>query len=159
MSSIGPDLPPHLQKRKAEASKPEEPGSLSALIQPESPEEAGPSLPPHLLAARRAKAAQAQAQPSSTGAHGPSPSASSEVKRTYGPTLPGATPPPSRPVYGQYDDDDDDDVGPRPDMIRPGDREGDGVREFLEREERLNKLREVGFSGWTCQVVSLSCLV
>jgi hypothetical protein len=84
-------------------------------------------------------------------------SASVESKKTYGPTLPGsiasatATVPtlapalPQRTAYENYedDDDDDDDVGPRPEMAHRGDQPGDAVREFLEREERVNKLREV----------------
>jgi hypothetical protein len=60
-------------------------------------------------------------------------------------TVPALAPAlPQRTAYTNYeDDDDDDDVGPRPEMAYQGDRPGDAVREFLEREERVNKLREV----------------
>jgi len=140
MSNIGPALPPHLQRKRTPSPDPEEGPSV---IPPADPaEEAGPALPPHILAARRAKAAQAQA---GSSAQASSSTPSVEIKKTYGPTLPGAvSSAPSRPIYEEDDDDDDDDdVGPRPEMAYRGDRPGDGVREFLEREERLEKLREV----------------
>jgi hypothetical protein len=145
MSNIGPALPPHLQKKRTPSPSPED--GPSAVPLEESPEEAGPALPPHILAARRAKAAQAQA---GSSAQASSSVPSVETKKTYGPTLPGAVPSTSsRPVYEEDDDDDDDDdVGPRPEMAYRGDRPGDGVREFLEREERLEKLREVRSHVW-----------
>ena len=138
MSDIGPALPPHLQKRRAATPEAEPKPQASPSV-----EEVGPALPPHILAARKAKAAQA-----STSIVTPpvAPLSSSESKKTYGPTLPaaGAAPPVSRTAYAEYDEeDDDDDVGPRPEMAYRGDQPGDAVREFLEREERVNKLREV----------------
>lgn len=159
MSNIGPALPPHLQKKRATTpeSEPESGPQPKARSRSASPDQAGPALPPHILAARRAKAqAQASASSSSSSSSAPVASASNESKKTYGPTLPGssasatATVPtlapalPRRPVYADYEDDgDDDDVGPRPEMAYRGDQPGDAVREFLEREERVNKLREV----------------
>jgi hypothetical protein len=138
MSNIGPALPPHLLRKREPSAEVEEGPSLAPSA--EAAEEAGPALPPHILAARRAKAAQAQA---GSSVQASSSTSASESKKTYGPTLPGNTPTaPARPTYDE-EDDDDDDVGPRPEMAYQGDRAGDGVREFLEREERLNKLREV----------------
>jgi hypothetical protein len=161
MSNIGPALPPHLQKKRAATpeSEPESGPQPKARSRSPSPDQAGPALPPHILAARRAKA-QAQASASSSSSSlAPVTSASVESKKTYGPTLPGSVAPvtaaataptlapalPPRPAYAGYEDDadDDDDVGPRPEMAYRGDQPGDAVREFLEREERVNKLREV----------------
>ena len=150
MSNIGPALPPHLQRKRTPTPEAEE--VPSTVLASDPPEEAGPALPPHILAARRAKAAQAQSGPS---AQTSSSTPSSESRKTYGPTLPGAAPSaPSRPIY-EDEDDDDDDVGPRPEMAYRGDRPGDGVREFLEREERLEKLREVRLPVWQRSIMSL----
>jgi hypothetical protein len=173
MSGIGPELPPHLVNRNKSAepsSSPEPEGPAGPALPPhlqkdrsvstsstagpsrsippgeqiEETEEVGPSLPPHILAARRAKAG---------GSTGP-------VSQSQGPVLPpsaAAGPSRSRPVgptfLGNLSDDDDDDIGPRAYMAHTGDREGDGVREFLEREERLNKIREVRRSN-----VIISCM-
>ena len=158
MSNIGPALPPHLQKKRAATpdSEPESGPQPKARSRSPSPDQAGPALPPHILAARRAKAQAQASSSSSSSSSAPVASASIESKKTYGPMLPGssasatATAPtlapalPQRPAYAGYeDDDDDDDVGPRPEMAYRGDQPGDAVREFLEREERVNKLREV----------------
>ena len=164
MSNIGPALPPHLQKKRAATpeSEAESGPPPKARSRSPSPDQAGPALPPHILAARRAKAqAQASASSSSSSSSPQVASASNESKKAYGPTLPGSVAPvtaaataptlapalPPRPAYAGYedddDDDDDDDVGPRPEMAYRGDQPGDAVREFLEREERVNKLREV----------------
>lgn len=171
MSNIGPALPPHLQKRRAASPKSESeseagptPTPASASESRASPEEVGPALPPHILAARKAKAAALSASSSSPSPTAAGPSSSSSVpaersKKTYGPALPGSGPTvaapslPQRPVYPDFeeDDDDDDDVGPRPEMAYRGDQPGDGVREFLEREERMNKLREVRLRSFSAR--------
>lgn len=146
MSSIGPELPPHLlQKPDAENLSDEDqagpstvgpqiPPHLAAdpLIPPildEGEEESddddyGPALPPDLAASRTASHA------------GPS-------KRVVGPSFP---PPPGqnhdRARYGS-DGDSDDDFGPQPLPAGMSFEEEDGVREFMEREERRRKQVEV----------------
>lgn len=142
MSSIGPALPAHLLPSN-DASDDDEPGPSLPVAGPsmpipapleedadeESDDDYGPALPPELAAARA-----------------PAP------KRVVGPSLPSQAPDPRYDRGAGYgggdgDDDSDDDFGPQP--LPPGVSfdEADGVREFMEREERRRKQIEVGVSA------------
>lgn len=110
MPSIGPSLPPHLQKARSATSTSDEPqpiaGPSSRRSPPPTKTTVGPSLPPHLQAARQ--------------------------RRSPSPTTPS------------YDDSSDDDiVGPSIHLATHPADQADGVREFLEREERLKREKEV----------------
>lgn len=150
MASIGPELPPHLLSREkyredgetqgsnvtvgpqfpSQLSTTPVPGPLLPPTQAEAEEESeeddyGPALPPDLLAAR-------------TGAS----SSASTLKKVVGPSFPHS--------YGhdwqtgfQDDDDSDEDVGPKPLPTGYSFQEEDGVREFIEKEERRRKQVEV----------------
>ncbi|WVF65746.1 hypothetical protein IAT40_000478 [Kwoniella sp. CBS 6097] len=140
---IGPALPPHLAHlagNGARSPSPEGPApppagpAVPAANADEEEEEDddddfGPALPPHLAAARKAKAAGPSLPPA-----GPSlPSA--------GPSRPSGVAAPARPSY--YDDDSDDDViGPMPVQASGEEESGSAVKEFLEREERMRKAAE-----------------
>lgn len=127
MSSIGPELPPHLLNQSNAADSDDEQGpSLPPNVTPVNPskpvveeeddeDDYAPALPPDLVASRSA---------------GPS-------KKILGPA-----PPPSRQQY--YDDDDsDDDVGPRPLPSGANHQEIDAVKQFRETEEKRRKMIEV----------------
>ncbi|ODN91407.1 hypothetical protein L198_05921 [Cryptococcus wingfieldii CBS 7118] len=108
---IGPTLPPHLAPPQA-ADDDEEDDYL-------------PALPPHL-----------QNRQSNPRPAGPS----------LGPTIPASGPsrpsaaPPAGPSFEEDDDSDDEIVGPVPVPSAYADDDPDaGVREFLEREERMRK--------------------
>lgn len=164
MASIGPQLPPHLQKR-ATASDPD---SDDTEHEPKGPYSAstsiGPQIPTNLLA-NRARHAQGQvlededdeendsfgpALPpelmASRGSNTASVEPASVSKRTVGPTLPGH----DRLNDSDDDkDDDDDDYGPMPMPAEAteADRVNEGVREFLEKEEKRRKEIEVCIAG------------
>lgn len=129
MSDIGPALPPHLQKQRAAARANEQDSEDKAPETAQEPNVVGPALPPHLLAARKAKLASEKAD-----ASGSSSAAAPAARRPIGPLFPASALGP--------ESDDEDDVGPRPDITDSNDGPSDGVKEFLEREERRNKLRE-----------------
>lgn len=134
-SSIGPALPPHLQQRAAAAQK-----SLAGGAGDDddsSDDEAGPALPPHILAARKAGVAPSPAVgPQRPPVAGPSRPPAGPSRPVAGPSLP---PPQSR--YQLDSDSDDDVVGPRPSA--PGEDDGySAVRDFEERERRWAKERE-----------------
>lgn len=82
-----------------------------------------PALPPDLVAARGSHAVPA-----------------ASTKQVQGPTLP---PHMRGRQYGASDEDDDDDYGPKPLPAGVVVQESDGVREFLEKEERRRKQVEV----------------
>lgn len=152
MSSIGPELPPHLlnqQKSSSDEGVEEENPSVitvgpqippQLLSEPynddedEDEDDYVPALPPDLIAARVA---------------GPSapPEASSSAslgKRQLGPSLPTYAPTyDPHHYYSDEDDDDDDDFGPKP--LPPGMQHEatDAVKEFMEKEERRRKQIEV----------------
>ncbi len=125
MSSIGPEIPPHLLQRSQHPNEDDEEDIGPSVAGPQMPPELvkqqqddddddeddyAPALPPELLAARQA---------------GPE-------KRVQGPTLP------------TYDDDSDDDVGPKPlPAGRTSVNETDGVKQFMEQEEKRRKRIEV----------------
>lgn len=151
MSSIGPELPPHLQSHSKTGNSSDDddegPGP-SISVGPQTPahllagptkpppenkdpegeesddDDYGPALPPELLAARSGQPA----------------------KKVVGPSFP---PPPSQGQghdYGAQDDSDDDDFGPQPLPSGATVEEKDGVREFMEREERRRQQIEVSNS-------------
>ena len=166
MSSIGPELPPHLQSQSKTGNssddddegpapsvfvEPQIPAHLLAgpptpppeNVEPEgeeSDDDYGPALPPELLAARSGR----------------------QVQRVVGPSFP---PPQSqgydRMKYGARDDSDDDDFGPQPLPSGAAVEEKDGVREFMEREERRRQQIEVSNSipSWIHGCSRFSCYI
>jgi hypothetical protein len=158
MSSIGPEIPAHLLQRRATPPPQEEqqggeghPSDATARLGPPIPnlesqrtpavdahaddsdgsDDYTPALPPELLAARSA--------------------APQQRKPVLGPTLP--------PQAGVYGSDEEEEIGPRPPSGVSSARE-DGVRQFLESEERRRKLLEVRvLSTAHCQKVDYFILV
>ncbi|EEB88867.1 hypothetical protein MPER_13112 [Moniliophthora perniciosa FA553] len=145
MSSIGPQLPPHLQNLNN--------NSDDSDLGEEEPTVAGPRIPPQLLKARSESAGPAAPPPApqdeedddddytpalppdlaASRSSGPEAGPSNANRKVQGPTLPSSNP-------GYDDDDSDDDVGPVP--LPPGHErsaEMDGVRQFLEQEEKRRK--------------------
>ncbi|KAF9024555.1 hypothetical protein BDZ89DRAFT_954644 [Hymenopellis radicata] len=117
MTGIGPELPPHLRTQNSHGDNDDEdgpvpgpqiPAELLGARQNEDDDDYAPSLPPDLLASRKAVV---------------------PAKQVKGPTLPSA--------YCS-DDDSDDDVGPRPlpSTEQWNNNKIDGVQQFLEKEER-----------------------
>ncbi|KAL1749591.1 hypothetical protein FB107DRAFT_280544 [Schizophyllum commune] len=129
---IGPELPPHLQRPKKDEEE-EASDDEDAFL---------PELPPDLNAGT--KTASSTPGPSTSG---PSPSASGSSASK--PAAPASTPKPSAstrppPAPAPYDDDDsDDDVGPKP-LGAPAVRhdENEGIRRFLEVEQRRREEAE-----------------
>ncbi|EJD55130.1 hypothetical protein AURDEDRAFT_178939 [Auricularia subglabra TFB-10046 SS5] len=103
---------------------------------------AGPQLPPHL---QRTGAADSDDDddyapalpPDMIGPKRPAPSPPRVVARPAPPSPPRIHAPAPRPAA--YDDDSDDDVGPKPLPAHLQHDEEDGVRAFIEREERKLK--------------------
>jgi hypothetical protein len=113
---IGPALPPHLRKKSADVGEEERKQNSGNSEE----DDYGPALPPG-FAARRAGPKPVDVTPA----------------RTEEPTRQ------SNNRDDEYDDDDDDIIGPQlPSSIVAQDPE-DGVREFLEREQRRKELAEV----------------
>lgn len=150
---IGPALPPHLahlaaaSSRSPSASPPPGPLAPTGPALPVDEEEGDdyvPALPPHLLAARQARASSSGVEKKSVNLSiGPS------VSPSIGATLPTAGPARSSSISGpsfpEDDDSDDEVIGPVP-VPTAGEEEEDeaqaAVREFLEREERRRKQAE-----------------
>ncbi|OWT35904.1 hypothetical protein C362_06659 [Cryptococcus neoformans Bt1] len=150
---IGPALPPHLahlaaaSSRSPSASPPPGPLAPTGPALPVDEEEGDdyvPALPPHLLAARQARASSSGVETKSVNLSiGPS------VSPSIGATLPTAGPARSSSISGpsfpEDDDSDDEVIGPVP-VPTAGEEEEDeaqaAVREFLEREERRRKQAE-----------------
>ncbi|KAH8111464.1 hypothetical protein DFH11DRAFT_1463507, partial [Phellopilus nigrolimitatus] len=163
MASIGPQLPAHLLKQQhrtgsngsgssddEEGPQPEASTSVSAGPQvpahllcekPTVPivnddedddddDSYGPALPPDLLPSRP----KASSSASTPGPSAPSPP--SQSRRVLGPSLPGH----DKQTYGD-DEDDEDGYGPMPlpAYARNTDTVSEGVREFLEKEEKRQK--------------------
>lgn len=164
MASIGPQIPAHLLKQqkineddpsdtaeedgpKIEASASIGPQISAHVANPAAPssavgddddeEDYGPALPPNLLVKRSGNSSSTAKDGSS--ARSPSPSGPS--RRILGPSLPGR----DQHSYNDDDDTDDDDYGPRPlpEGTQKTDGVSEGVREFLEKEERRRKEIEV----------------
>ena len=130
---IGPELPPHLQRHKKDEEE-EASDDEDAFL---------PELPPDLKAGTKPA--------SSTPGPSPSPSRSSAAPAsTSKPSAPTRPPPAPAP----YDDDDsDDDVGPKP-LGAPAVRhdENEGIRRFLEVEQRRREEAEVSVTH-ACYIV------
>lgn len=152
---IGPALPPHLTHLAAASSRspsaspplgPSVPAGPAVLVDKEEEEEEYvPALPPHLLAARKARASSSGVEKKAA-----SPSIGTSVGPSVGITLPAAGPSRPSPVPGpsfpeDYDSDDEL-IGPVPVPTAGGEEDDDeaqaAVREFLEREERRRKQAE-----------------
>lgn len=125
---IGPSVPPHLQ------AGPSIPPAYPTTAYPEEEDDDdandfGPALPPHLAAARKAISVSG-------------PSMKSPERVAAGPSLPGATVGPARPPPEYLEpESDDDEVGPK---FVPGEAvEKSAVEEFMEREARWAREREV----------------
>ncbi|KAG6890871.1 hypothetical protein C0992_012007 [Termitomyces sp. T32_za158] len=139
MASLGPELPPHLQRRLKGAEHvsvgPQIPSEFSASqtadADDEDEDDYVPELPPDLKTARSA----APSVPVVVR---------TEEKRVSGPSLPSYPPiydPKYHAAYNE-DDDDDDDFGPKPLPAGVKHAETDAVQEFMEREERRRKVAE-----------------
>ncbi|KAL0574247.1 hypothetical protein V5O48_007718 [Marasmius crinis-equi] len=131
MSSIGPQLPPHLQPSNDNDSDSEE----------EGPNIAGPQFPPELLKPAQQQPEEDDDDDDYTPALPPDLAASRGTdtgstssnlnKKVLGPSFPSQR---------TYDEDSDDDVGPMPlpaGYAKPA--EVDGVKQFLEQEEKRRK--------------------
>ncbi|THH10589.1 hypothetical protein EW145_g1231 [Phellinidium pouzarii] len=149
MKSIGPQIPVHLASHRADdeddgaAPQPAGPqipshllGGASAVAaeddEDEDDDSYGPALPPDLLVARKRTSSSAVA-----AAAGPS-SSPPLARRVVGPSLPGH----DRQTYSYPDADaDDDGYGPMPlpEGAQSTDGVSEGVREFLEKEEKRRK--------------------
>lgn len=166
MSSIGPQIPPHLLQRSSRETKddfedtePHLQGSssraqvvdtpsigpqipqtiLSQARQSSQPEpdrdedddddDYVPELPPDLAALRSGGPSRPEAGPSTTG----------QAKRVLGPSLPG------HDRQNDSENDEDEDYGPMPSMqgAQRTDALSEGVREFMEKEEKRKKEIEV----------------
>ncbi|KLO17585.1 hypothetical protein SCHPADRAFT_846354 [Schizopora paradoxa] len=120
-TSIGPQIPAHLV------------GASNDGDDEEDEDDYVPDLPPELAAAR----VGGSSKPTASSVPGPSTS----QRRVLGPSLPG---------HDRHDEDDDDssddDFGPMPPPAHGGpsrdDGVSEGVRQFLEREERIQKAKE-----------------
>jgi len=141
MASIGPQIPSHILKKKDISDDEEEhasPPSVGPQIpshitqkiagpqvpDDDSDDEYGPALPPDLIIPRNTTSANASQQPKPEAPQ----------KRIVGPSFPTGPPP-----------DDDDDYGPTPlpPSAHQDDGPSEGVREFMEKEERRRKELEV----------------
>lgn len=152
---IGPALPPHLAHLAAASSRSPSASPPPGLSVPTGPavlvdkeeeeEEYVPALPPHLLAARKARASSSGVEKKTA-----SPSIGPSVGPSIGTALPAAGP--SRPSsapgpsFPEDYDSDDEVIGPVPVPTAGGEDDDDeaqaAVREFLEREERRRKQAE-----------------
>jgi hypothetical protein len=105
--------------------------------QESSDDDYGPALPPTLAAAR--------AQPTPSRPDPPQPK-----RRVVGPSFP----PPTGP-----EDDDEDEVGPSPMPANiSGQSEGDGVKAFLESEERRRANLKVYLLHYKDGAMALTCI-
>ncbi|GAA6046964.1 hypothetical protein JCM3770_003453 [Rhodotorula araucariae] len=145
---IGPELPPHLARRRSPAPPaPAGPSLPSSARAPaaadsnsDSDDDFGPALPPDLAQERTAR--PPAAGPSRPPPAGPQLPPHLDAAREASPAREG--PPalgPARPPAYANDDDDDDAVGPMP--LPAGyearGEDNEGARAFKEREERLRE--------------------
>lgn len=149
---IGPTLPPHLARLAAASSRspsaspppgPSVPAGPALPVDKDEEDDYVPALPPHLLAARQARASSSGVEKKAAG-----PSIGPSVGPSIGPGLPIAEPARPSSVSGPSflgdDDSDDEVIGPVP-VPTAGEEEDEAqaaVREFLEREERRRKQAE-----------------
>lgn len=137
--SIGPAIPHEILAR----SKGVPPTEGTVEDDDDDDDDYAPALPPDLVAARGGHAVPA-----------------ASTKQVQGPTLP---PHMRGRQYGASFEDDDDDYGPKPLPAGVVVQESDGVREFLEKEERRRKQVEVRApslspQSWLESVKILSCV-
>ena len=158
MSSIGPELPPHLQNKLQDSSQSDEEEETS-VVGPQIPLHlaAGPSKPPSQHSPRattEARKEEEEESDSDEDNYGPalppellaSRSKSSTSAKVVGPSLPqhhNINQNHDRRYGDDADEDSDVDVGPMPLPAGISFEEEDGVREFMEREERRRKQIEV----------------
>lgn len=125
-TSIGPQIPAHLAGGPVGASK-----DTDDNDDEEEEDDYVPDLPPELAATRAGGAKPAAPNVPSTS-----------QRRVLGPSLPGHD-----RHHDEDDDSSDDDFGPMPPPAHGGpvrdDGVSEGVRQFLEREERIRKAKEV----------------
>ncbi|KAF8879960.1 hypothetical protein BD779DRAFT_1550529 [Infundibulicybe gibba] len=134
MSSIGPELPPHLQVQKTHDSDLEETTNSTGIV--------GPQIPAHLLSAPNDNGDSdeddyvPELPPDMVaGPSIPTPPPNAPAKAVVGPSFP-----PSGGEYGgDGDDDDDDDFGPQPLPAGYQHRETSAVQRFIETEEKRRK--------------------
>ena len=137
---IGPALPPHLAHLAGGSSSrsPSPPGPRLPVtndkedLHDDDDDDYGPALPPHLLASRRA---------ASPPRHTPI----LESTPNFNPVLPGPVLPTDRGKVKNHNEEEesDDEIGPRPVMGEVIPEERSAVQEFMEREARWAKEREV----------------
>ncbi|KAL5518420.1 hypothetical protein ACEPAH_102 [Sanghuangporus vaninii] len=156
MTSIGPQIPEHLlEQKKSDENKfgnlgeeagpipeatsvvpigPQIPDVISSSVaereEEDDDDEYGPALPPELLT-KRPSASGRDAEPVSSARSSSSPAS---ARRVIGPSLPGAG-------RQSHDSDEEDGIGeygpmPLPEVPEKLSAMSEGVREFLEREER-----------------------
>ncbi|KAL1659316.1 hypothetical protein GGF50DRAFT_119998 [Schizophyllum commune] len=124
---IGPELPPHLQRPKKDEEE-ESSDDEDAFL---------PELPPDLKGGPKPASSTPGPSPSGPSASASNPSAPASTSRPSASTRPPPAPAP-------YDDEDsDDDVGPKP-LGAPAVRhdENEGIRRFLEVEQRRREEAE-----------------
>lgn len=159
MASIGPQLPAHLLRKQSEAFKSTTPSPFSA---DEDNEDAGPApIGPHIPANIHNRRSQS-AQDNTNQDHDLGDNDDDDDDDAYVPALPpnlltsrtSTVEPisraekrvlgPSLPSRDNYDEDenDEEDYGPKPSFSSVG-QEDDGVREFMEKEEKRRKELEV----------------
>ena len=140
MSSIGPSFPAHLQRpSEPEAGPtgpftgPQLPSQVNGPEAQDEEEDYAPSLPPDMIAARSAR--QEQSSPAVVAAAAPR-------RAPIGPAMPPGF---SSTRYDASEDESDDEVvGPLPpSAYEQRGEQLDGVQQFLEREKRMAKDREV----------------
>jgi hypothetical protein len=161
--SIGPTLPPHLQKKAGperasddeDAYGPSLPSSAAvgpARPPSSAPSSVGPSLPPHLQSKSAPPPEDDDEDDSSIGpalpphllkARSSATTAGPSRPPVSGPSRPtvGPAPPPSSD-YPLDSDSDDEIVGPLPSYKDDDANASSAVRDFQEREERWRKERE-----------------
>jgi hypothetical protein len=159
--SIGPTLPPHLQKKAApEPDSDDEdaygPSLLSAAAGPVRPPSSavssvGPALPPHLQPKSAPPPEDDDEDDTSIGPALPPHLLKARSSATAGPSRPpvaGLSRPPVGPAppppsdYPSDSDSDDEIVGPLPSYNDDDANASSAVRDFQEREERWRKERE-----------------
>ncbi len=147
MASIGPSLPPHLQKSRSAALDSDQDEKEDQAEEDDQEDSFGPALPPHLAAARHKKASPpapftAEAGPSRPRVVGPAapPSSSTSTRITD----------PAPNPYGDDEDEEDDyEVGPSlSGAVGYGAPKRSAAEEFMEREARWANQREVSCSDF-----------
>ncbi|KAF9466931.1 hypothetical protein BDZ94DRAFT_1250113 [Collybia nuda] len=132
MSTIGPELPPHLNSSNDKDNEkdfnseigPQIPPDLLKKDEDEDEDDYVPELPPDMVASR---------------ATDPSATTPPTSKRVVGPSMPSYPPTYDPKYHSYYSDDDDDDFGPKPLPAGVQHVDIDPVRQFMEKEEKRRK--------------------